>query len=147
MNGITLPPLDVDVPPQGLTIGEVAHATGLKISTLRYYEREGLMLDPTPRDVSNHRRYDEHDLAWLGGLIMLRATGMSVAGMRALADLSREQGTEGERLSILQAHRERVLDEMERTRRHLEALDTKIDAYREAIASRELKARAEGEDS
>lgn len=147
MDGITLPPLDVDVPPRGLTIGEVAHATGLKISTLRFYEREGLMLDPTPRDLSGHRRYDEHDLAWIGGLIMLRATGMSVADMRALADLSRAQGTEGERLGILQAHRERVIEEMERTRRHLEALDTKIDAYREVIASRGQKARAEGEDS
>lgn len=147
MDGITLPPLDIDVPPQGLTIGEVAHATGLKISTLRFYELEGLMLDPTPRDVSGRRRYDEHDLAWIGGLLMLRATGMSVADMRALADLSREQGTEGERLSILQSHRERVLEEMARIRQHLKALDTKIDAYREVVASRGRTARAEEEDS
>ena len=147
MDEIALPPLDVDVPPEGLTIGEVAHATGLKISTLRFYERQGLMLDPTRRDVSGRRRFDEHDLAWIGGLLMLRATGMSVADMRALADLSREQSTEGERLSILQAHRERELEEVERTRRHLAALDTKIDAYREVVASREREARAEGEDS
>jgi DNA-binding transcriptional MerR regulator len=147
MDEITLPPVDIAIPPEGLTIGEVARATGLSISTLRFYEREGLMLDPTPRDISGRRRYDEHDLAWIGGLLMLRATGMSVADMRALADLSREQGTESARLSILQSHRERVLAELERTRRHLEALDTKIDAYREVVASRERKARAEGEDS
>lgn len=45
MDEIALPPLDIDMPPRGLTMGEVAAATGQKISTLRFYEREGLMLN------------------------------------------------------------------------------------------------------
>ena len=144
MEEIALPRLDVVVPVEGLTIGEVARATGLPVSTLRFYERRGLMLDPTPRDPGNRRRYDESDLAWIGGLLMLRATGMPVSAMRELAELSRRAGTEGDRLRILQAHRELVLARWEETRRHLAALDRKIDAYRRAIAGGEPSARTEG---
>jgi DNA-binding transcriptional MerR regulator len=136
MDEIALPPLGAEVPPGGLTIGEVAHATGLSIQALRYYEREGLMLDPAPRDESGRRRYGVRDLAWIGGLLMLRDTGMSVSGMRALAELSRVDGTENERLRVLESHRERILEELVRTRQHLVALDKKINAYRDVIARR-----------
>lgn len=135
MNAITLPESAVAVPPEGLTIGDVAHATGLSVETLRYYEREGLMLDPTRRDVSGRRRYGANDLAWIGGLLMLRETGMSIAGMRELAELSREAGTEAERLRALEAHRADVIAQLERTRKHLAALDEKITAYRRVVAS------------
>jgi MerR family transcriptional regulator, aldehyde-responsive regulator len=41
----------------GLSIQEVARRTGFSESTLRYYERIGL-IDPVPRDTSSsHRRY------------------------------------------------------------------------------------------
>ncbi len=41
----------------GLTIGEVARRTGLATSTLRYYEKIGLL--PAPPRSSRQRRYDE----------------------------------------------------------------------------------------
>jgi hypothetical protein len=44
-----------------LTIGEVAGRTGLTRHTLRYYERDGLMLG-VDRGGSGHRRYSERDL-------------------------------------------------------------------------------------
>ena len=135
MKAITLPPATTEVPREGLTIGEVSRATGLSIEALRYYEREGLMLDPTPRDVSGRRRYGAADLSWIGGLLMLRETGMSISGMRELAELSRRAGTEAERLEVLEAHRAQVMEELERTRRHLAALETKIPAYREVVAT------------
>ncbi|MWB98707.1 MerR family transcriptional regulator [Agromyces sp. MMS17-SY077] len=121
-------------------IGDVARLTGLGADTLRYYEREGLMLDSTPRDGAGRRRYSSADLSWIGGLLMLRDTGMSVADMRTLAELSRAEGTERERLVVLESHRQRVVEELARTMRHLEALDTKISAYREAVgpATREV---------
>ena len=147
MKAITLPPAEVEVPREGLTIGEVARATGLSIEALRYYEREGLMLDPTPRDPSGHRRYGAGDLAWIGGLLMLRETGMSISGMRALAELSREAGTEAERLDVLEAHRRHVLDELERTRRHLAALERKIAAYHDVVAAQEWATATERSDT
>jgi predicted site-specific integrase-resolvase len=43
-----------------LTIGEVAWATGIKASAIRYYEEAGLL--PEPERVGGKRRYDEEVL-------------------------------------------------------------------------------------
>lgn len=129
-NGPLLPDVPQEIPPEGLSIGETAALTGVAVETLRYYEREGLLLDPAPRDAGGRRRYREGDIAWISGLVMLRGTGMPIADMRVMADLSRRPGTEAERLEFLERHRERVVEEMERTARHLSAIDKKIDAYR-----------------
>ena len=129
MDQLLLPTINVDVPADGLGIGAAAAATGVSVEALRYYEREGLMLDPTPRNGGGRRRYGSHDLAWIAGLVMLRDTGMSIADIRTLAELSRREGTEAERLRFLRAHRQKVVDQMELTRRHLAAIEKKITAY------------------
>lgn len=132
-----LPDLEVDVPDDGLSIGEASRATGVGVEALRYYEREGLLLDPTPRDGGGRRRYAAGDLRWIAGLVMLRETGMSIGDIREMADLSRTAGTEADRLALLETHRTRVLAEMARTRAHLRAIDSKIAAYREVVAAEE----------
>ena len=96
------PQLDVDVPEEGMSIGEAA--VGLSVQTLRYYEREGLLLDPTPRRSDGHRRFHRNDLDWLAGLVMLRETEMPIAEVRDVAALSRNPGSEAERLKAFEAH-------------------------------------------
>ncbi|MGH3169477.1 MAG: MerR family transcriptional regulator, partial [Trebonia sp.] len=92
----------------GLTIAEVADCTGLTRHTLRYYERDGLMLS-VDRDDSGHRRYSELDLGWIELITKLRATGMPVREVRRYAELVRAgDGNEAERLALLRAHRDRV---------------------------------------
>ena len=132
---VLLPDLEYDVPPGGLSIGEASRATGVGIEALRYYEREGLMLDPAGRDAGGRRRYGAGDLRWIAGLVMLRETGMSIADVRVMADLSRTADTEAERLALLERHRRRVLDEMARTQGHLLAIERKIAAYREVVGA------------
>jgi len=136
MTDLLLPEIAVVVPPGGLSIGEASAATGVSIETLRYYEREGLLLEKAPRDTGGRRRYQMSDLAWIAGLVVLRETGMSIADMTVIADLSRREGTEAERLEFFENHRNHVVDEMERTKRHLAAIDKKITAYREVAARR-----------
>ena len=131
---ILVPELDVEIPADGVAIGEASRLTGVGIEALRYYEREGLMLDPARRNSGGRRRYDAHDLAWIAGLVMLRETGMSIGGIRVMAELSRTDGTEPERLAVLEQHRSEVLDQMERTKAHLRAIEKKIAAYREIAA-------------
>lgn len=114
----------------GLTIAEAAARTGLSTHTLRYYERDGLMLTDVGRGASGHRRYVEQDLAWIQMLTRLRATGMPIREVRAYALLCREgQGNESSRLAILQAHRLRVLDQLAEVTEHLGAIDVKIGMY------------------
>ncbi|MFT3714771.1 MAG: MerR family transcriptional regulator [Gordonia sp. (in: high G+C Gram-positive bacteria)] len=87
-------------PADGLSIADVAAATGATAHTLRYYERAGL-IQPIGRTSANRRRYSPSDVAWVEFLLRLRATGMPIARMQQYAAL-RAQGpgtgtpTEGE---------------------------------------------------
>jgi DNA-binding transcriptional MerR regulator len=133
MTDLLLPHAPVEVPPAGIAIGEAAQASGLTPDALRYYEREGLLLGPAARDGAGRRRYTGRDLAWIAGLVMLRETGMPIAQMRRMAALYRTPGTQGERLRLLEEHRDLVIARQQRIARHLEAVQTKIASYRSAL--------------
>jgi DNA-binding transcriptional MerR regulator len=117
-----------------LSISDAARMTRLSAHTLRYYERAGLMLDRVGRASSSHRRYSEEEIRWVVLLTKLRSTGMPIRRMREYAGLVRAgDGNEADRLALLEAHREAVLDQLEAMRRNLEAIDTKIAIYRERV--------------
>jgi DNA-binding transcriptional MerR regulator len=112
-----------------LTIAETAAKTGLTPHTLRYYERDGLML-AVDRSASGHRRYTDRDLEWIRLITRLRATGMPIREVRRYAELVRRgPGNEAERLAILRRHREHVRAELEAVTEHLRAIDHKIEIY------------------
>jgi DNA-binding transcriptional MerR regulator len=118
-----------------LSISDAAELTGLSAHTLRYYERAGLMLDPVARASSSHRRYSEAEITWVTLLTKLRATGMPIRRIREYTELVRSgEGNEEQRLALLEAHRQAVLEQLAAVRRNLEAIEFKIDFYRERIA-------------
>jgi len=113
-----------------LSIAEAAEATGLTTHTLRYYERDGLLLGAVDRSTAGHRRYTEHDLTWIAMITRLRSTGMPVRDVRRYADLVRAgDGNEDERLELLKDHRSRVEDQLREVTGHLRAIDHKIGIY------------------
>ncbi|MET0433690.1 MAG: MerR family transcriptional regulator [Cellulomonas sp.] len=119
-----------------LTIAEAAAATGLTPHTLRYYERDGLLLDAVERAPSGHRRYTERDLGWIHLLTRLRATGMPIREIREYADLVRQgEGTEPQRMALLQAHRDAVRAQLAEVTEHLAAIEMKIDVYAGRLGS------------
>lgn len=119
-----------------LSIADAAQATGLTPHTLRYYERDGLMLEPIERASSGHRRYTEQDLGWIVMLTRLRGTGMPIREVRAYADLCRAgDGNEAQRLALLHAHRERVLAQLADVQENLEAIEYKIGLYEGRVGS------------
>ena len=117
-----------------LTIAEVAEQTGLTAHTLRYYERAGLLLEVGRDASSGHRRYSERDIEWITLCTRLRATGMPIRRIREYADLVRAgEGNEEERLGILEAHRQDVLDNMRELETSLERIDYKVNLYRSKL--------------
>ncbi|MEO6471655.1 MAG: MerR family transcriptional regulator [Aeromicrobium sp.] len=118
-----------EFPSSGISISAAAEASGLSVDTLRYYEREGLTLDPPDRSASGQRRYTESDVRWFGTLVMLRKTGMPIRDIRAFVALYRKPGSEQERMDILTAHREHVLADLVEVQAHLAAIEHKIDFY------------------
>ncbi|CAA9381719.1 MAG: Transcriptional regulator, MerR family [uncultured Nocardioides sp.] len=119
----------------GLTIAEAAARTGLTADTLRYYERDGLLLAPVQRAASGHRRYSDRDLRWVELVTRLRATGMPIRDVRRYAALVREgDGNEAERLALLLSHREVVERQLAEVTGHLRAIDHKIAIYENKVA-------------
>jgi len=114
----------------GMSISDMAAATGLTTSTLRYYEQEGLLLQDPGRASSSHRRYPATAATWLLFITKLRSTGMPIRDIRRYAELAREgDHTTPQRLALLVEHRSRVLEQLAEVQRSLDAINFKIATY------------------
>ena len=126
-----------------MTIAEAAERSGLTKDTLRYYEKDGLMLAPVDRSATGHRRYTERDLTWIELITRLRATGMPIRDVRRYADLVRAgDGNEEERLELLREHRRLVLAQLAEVQEHLGAIDRKIGIYVDKLESQGIAVSA-----
>jgi MerR family transcriptional regulator, copper efflux regulator len=66
-----------------LTVGQLAHATGVPAKTIRYYEQVGVL--PMPRrSEAGYRHYSRHDVHRLLFIRRARALGLSLANLKAL---------------------------------------------------------------
>lgn len=65
------------------TIGNLAREAGIPVSTLRYYERAGLM-KPGGRTGSNYRLYGPEDLDRLRFIKASQAAGFTIADIKSL---------------------------------------------------------------
>ena len=72
---------------QSLKIGDIAKETGLRVETIRYYERAGLLNSPG-RTAGRHRVYSREDLTRLKFIVSARELGFSQADVRQLLSLS-----------------------------------------------------------
>jgi DNA-binding transcriptional MerR regulator len=68
------------------TIGQLARAASVPTSTLRYYERIGL-LQPVARTAGNYRLYDEKALERVHFIRAAQATGFTLEDITALLQL------------------------------------------------------------
>ena len=119
-----------------LTVAEAAREAGVSAHTLRYYERAGL-LEAVERNGSGHRRFTPEEVEWVVMITRLRATGMPIRRIREYAELVwAGHGNERERLEIMEAHREQVLERLAEIQRNLELIDYKIGLYRGRLEER-----------
>lgn len=121
------------------TIDEVAERTGLSKHTLRYYEREGL-LPPVAKTSSGHRRYTDDDIGWVKFLQLLRATGMPIREAKEFVTLTwAGDHTIPQRVEVLTAYREALIERMARDVEQLDALNRKIEFYEGVLAVRDAE--------
>ena len=107
-----------------LTIGKLAAAADVRIDTVRFYERAGLLKKPS-RTASGYRMYDESDATRLRFIRRAKALGFSldeVAELLRLNDGGGRRGAvravAGKRLSEIE-HKLAELGRMRATLRHL----------------------------
>lgn len=61
----------------GFRMGHVAHRSGLKVDTIRFYEKQGLLAKP-PRTAGGFRLYTEGDLDRLNFVVSAQSLGFSL---------------------------------------------------------------------
>lgn len=112
-------------------IGGLAKRCGRSVHTIRWYESQGLIPD-VERDVGGRRVFERGHVEHLLFLDRMRRTGMSVAEMRRLTDLSMAGWrTIGDRRAALVEHRARVEEQIRDLRSALTLIDEKIGYYDE----------------
>ena len=119
------------------SIQEVSKRTGLTAHTLRYYEKEGL-LSGVERTQGGFRQYTDEDLERLGLICCLKNTGMSIQEIARFVQLTHEgDHTLEERVELLRAHRERVLERMAEMQKHLDKVTWKLNFFTEKLRAYE----------
>ncbi|MEJ6399872.1 MerR family transcriptional regulator [Nicoliella lavandulae] len=110
------------------SISEFATIVGLTTYTLRYYEKQSLIVPD--RDANGRRYYTDHDIKWVGFLLHLKGTGMTMSEiikyvqLRAIGD-----STISERRELLAMVQARSLAEIAEKQANLAVLSHKIDWY------------------
>jgi DNA-binding transcriptional MerR regulator len=73
-----------------MTIGKLAAAAGVRISTLRFYERRGL-LQPTARSAAGYRHFTSDDVARVRFLRRAQELGFGLAELGIMLALSQQR--------------------------------------------------------
>ncbi len=114
------------------TIGEMAQRLNVAPSTLRYYDKEGL-LPFVERSSGGIRMFKDEDMEWLQMLGCLKKAGMPLKEIRSFIELSRQgDGTIDRRLDLIEKQRRSVLEQQKQLEATLLMLDYKRWYYQTA---------------
>lgn len=115
------------------TIGEVERLTGIPASTLRYYDKEGLM-PAVERVAGGKRLYSEAHLGALEVIGCLKRSGLSIKEIRQFVDW-RDAGDETfeRRRDMFRERREALLAQMADLQRTLDVVEYKCWYYQMAV--------------
>ncbi len=107
------------------TIGEMAKKLNMAPSTLRYYDKEGL-LPFVERSSSGIRMFSDKDLEWLSFIECLKKTGMSIKDIKTFIEWCMEgDSTIEQRLALIKRQQEAILLQMAQMKETLDTLNYK----------------------
>ena len=114
------------------TVGEMAKLLGIPSSTLRYYDKEGL-LPFVERSAGGIRMFHEKDYEWLQVISCLKKAGMSLKDIKRYIALAMEgDSTIDERLELFYNQRRLLEAQMAELQRTMDVLDYKCWYYETA---------------
>ena len=114
------------------TIGQVSEMFNLPISTLRYYDKEGLF--PGIERQSGIRKFSERELEALRVIECLKKSGLEIREIKQYMEWCKEgAATYSARKELLEKRRQTVEEEMERLGKTLDMLKYKCWYYETAI--------------
>ena len=111
------------------TIGDAAKRIGVTASTLRYYDKEGLMPHMN-RSESGIRMFAEDDFEWLRFIECLKRSGLTIKEIKQFVDWYVEgDSTIEQRRALFHARKRAIEEEMEELRRTLDFVSYKCWFY------------------
>lgn len=114
------------------SIGEISKMFQLPISTLRYYDKEGLF--PHLKRVNGIRQFSESEIETLRVIDCLKKSGLEIKEIKEYMSLcSLGNTTLKQRKEIFEKQKEEVLQEMEKLQKVLSMLNYKCWYYDQAI--------------
>ena len=117
------------------TIGEMAKKLNVAPSTLRYYDKEGL-LPFVERSDGGIRMFKDSDFGWLSTIECLKKTGMPIKEIKHFIDWRIEgDATIDKRLALINRQREAALQQLKQVQDTLDMLDYKRWYYETAKAA------------
>jgi DNA-binding transcriptional MerR regulator len=117
-------------------IGEMARASGLSVSALRFYDGAGVLVPAAVDPATGYRRYADEQVRTARLVAGLRRVGMPLADItRAVRDPSSVRG-------LLARHRQRLEDGLADARRELSRIHALLDLEERAMTRATLPAAA-----
>lgn len=114
------------------TVGEIAKKMQVAPSTLRYYDKEGL-LPNVERSGGGIRMFKDADVSWLMMIDCLKQTGMSIKDIKQFMDWCSEgDETIDKRLEIFRKQKESVERQMQELQDTMDMIDFKCWYYEQA---------------
>lgn len=114
------------------TIGEVAKMLNLSISTLRYYDKEGLLID-LKRDKSGIRTFSDKDIEALKLIECLKKSGLQIKDIKEFMYwCSLGNSTISKRKEMFFQQKENIQNEIKELEKALEMIEYKCWYYTEA---------------
>lgn len=114
------------------TIGQISEMFGIPISTLRYYDREGLF--PDMQRTSGIRRFTEKEIDILHVIECLKMSGLELKEIRQFIAWCQEGSqTYEKRYDLFQKRKAAVEAEMEQMKRVLDMICFKCWYYEQAM--------------
>ena len=119
----------------GYRISEVEHMLGMPVTTIRYYDREGL-LPNVKRGEGGQREFSDADVKLLQVIECLKSTNMPIKDIRRFSHLlSGGDQTLEERRQMFYERREAVRSQIADLQAAAELIDRKCAYYDEAVAA------------
>ena len=114
------------------SIGQVAEMFGLPVSTLRYYDKQGLF--PGMERSSGVRRFSEAELEKLRVIQCLKESGMEIREIRQFMEWCAEgPSTFPQRRALFESRKAHMEEELRRMNRTLDMLKFKCWYYEQAM--------------
>lgn len=115
------------------TVGEMAKVLGMPASTLRYYDKEGI-LPCVERSNGGMRMFTDKDYEWLKVVECLKKSGLSIKEIKAYAEMvDRGDDSLQERLALFQSRQDLVKKQIADLQEILDFLEFKCWYYEQAI--------------